>query len=134
MEYPYNLALRYCNLDVLHRLKKHSPDINGTHLPNVELQIALILSNGFSSRANKSKAIEFLVKHASVDINATGKDGLAAVHVAAFDNNIDALKLFENPGADMMPLGEVGQMPAEIALCNGHNTEERRCHLPRKPS
>lgn len=118
LEYPYKRALCYCNLDILHRLKEHSP---GTYLPNGELQIVFILSNGFASWANKSKTIEFLVKHASVDINATGKDGLAAVHVAAFNNNIDALKLFENLGADMMSLGEVGQMPAEIALCNGYN-------------
>ena len=121
LKYPYNLALRYCNLDVLQRFKEHSPDISGTHLPNGELQIAFILSNGFSSWANKSKAIEFLFKHASVDINATGKDGLAAVHVAAVNNNINALELFENLGADMMSLGDIEQTPAEIAICNGYN-------------
>ena len=121
LEYPYELALSYCNLDVLRRLKKHSPYISWTYLPNGQLQIAFILTNGLMSWANKSKTIEFLVKHASVDINATGRDGLAAVHVAALDNHIDALKLFENLGANMMSLGDVGQTPAEIALCNGYN-------------
>ena len=121
LEYPYKLTLCYCNLDVLQRLKEHSPDISGTYLPNGELQIAFILSDGFASWTNRSKTIKFLVKHSSVDINATGKDGLAAVHVAAVNNDIDALKLFENLGADMMSLGDTGQMPAEIAFCNGYN-------------
>lgn len=121
LEYPYKLALCHCNLDVLQRLKEYSPDISGTYLPNGELQIAFILSDGFASWANRSKTIKFLVKHSSVDINATGKDGLAAVHVAAVDNNIDALKLLENLGADTMSLGDTGQTPAEIALCNGYN-------------
>ena len=121
LEYPYKLALCYCNLDVLQRLKEHSPDISGTYLPNRELQIAFILSDGFASLTNRSKTIKFLVKHSSVDINATGKDGLAAVHVAAVNNDIDALRLFENLGADTMSLGDIGQTPAEIAFCNGYN-------------
>lgn len=121
LEYPYELALCYCNLDVLRQLKKHSPHIKGTYLPNGKLQIELILAKSFASWANKSKMIEFLVEHASADIDATGKDGLTVVHIAAVDNHIDALKLFENLGANMNCLGEVGQTPAEIALCNGHH-------------
>lgn len=121
LEYPYKLALLYCNTDVLRRLTKHSSHMNGTYLPNGQLQIAFILANGLASWASMSKTIEFLVKHVSADINATGRDGLAAVHVAAINNHIDALKLFENLGANMMSLGEVGQTPVEIALCNGHD-------------
>ncbi|KAJ5544107.1 hypothetical protein N7494_005386 [Penicillium frequentans] len=41
------------------------------------------------------------------------------MHIAAVDNNIDALKLFKSLGANMNCLGEVWQTPAEIALCNG---------------
>ena len=121
LEYPYELALRYCNLDVLRQLKKHSPHIKGTYLPNGQLQIETILAKSFASWANQSKMIEFLVEHASADIDATGRDGLTVVHIAAVDNHIDALKLFKTLGANMNCLGEVGQTPAEIALCNGHH-------------
>jgi hypothetical protein len=121
LERPYELALRYCNVDVLRRLKTHSPRPRGSYLRNRQLQIAGILTNPLESWANKSKMIEFLVKHASVDINAIGRDGLAVVHIAAVNNYIDALKLFENLGANMTSLGEIGQTPAEIALCNGYN-------------
>ena len=121
LEYPYELALYYCNLDVLHQLKQHAPHIKGTYLPNGQLQIEFILAESLRSWANKSKVIEFLVKHASADIDATGRDGLTVVHIAAVENDVDALRLFEDLGANMNCLGEVGQTPAEIALCNGHN-------------
>lgn len=121
LEYPYELALSFCNLDVLRQLKKHSPDIKGTYLPNGQLQIEFILTTSLTSWAKKSKVIEFLVKHASADIDATGREGLTVVHIAAAENHTDALRLFKNLGANMNCLGEVGQTPAEIALCNGHN-------------
>ncbi|KAF4766708.1 hypothetical protein HAV15_010037 [Penicillium sp. str.  len=121
LEYPYELALRHCNLDVLRRLETHSPRTRGSYLRNGQLQIAVILANPLESWANKSKTIEFLVKHASVDINAIGMDGLAVVHIAAVNNYIDALKLFENLRANMTSLGEIGQTPAEIAVCNEYN-------------
>ncbi|OGE47032.1 hypothetical protein PENARI_c073G00846 [Penicillium arizonense] len=127
LEYPYELALRCCDLDVLRRLKTHSPRNRGSYLRNGQLQIAVILTDLLESWANKSKIIEFLVKHASVDINAIGRDGLAVVHIAAVNNQIDALKLFENLGANMMSLGEVEQTPAEIALCNGYNIPFLEC-------
>jgi ankyrin repeat protein len=72
------------------------------------------------NRAKQSKTIEFLVKHASADINPTRRDSLAAVHVAMFDNYIDALELLEDIGADMMSFGAVGQTPVRIAYYNGH--------------
>lgn len=121
LENPYQLALHYCNLDVLRQLEKHSPHIVGTFLPNGNFQVAFILATDLMSWEKKAKTIEYLVEHDSVDINATGKDGLTTVHIAALNNHIDALKLFEILGANMSSLGEVGQTPAEIALCHGYN-------------
>lgn len=65
--------------------------------------------------------METTSNHASADVNATGMNGLAAVHAATFDNHIDALKLLENLGANMMSFGDVEQTPAEIAYCNGYD-------------
>lgn len=121
LEHCYELALCYFNLDILRQLKKCLPHIKGTYLPNGQLQIEFILSRSFGSWAKQSKMIEFLVEHASADLDATGRDGLTVMHTAAVDNHIDALKLFEYLGANMNCLGEVGQTPAEIALCNGHH-------------
>lgn len=128
LEHPYRLALHHSNLDVLCQLRKHSPHIEGTHLPNGQLQIEFILATNSASWANQSKMIKFLVENASADIDATGRDGLTVVHIAAVNNHIDALKLFKNLGANMNCLGEVGQTPAEIALCNGHNIPFIGCH------
>lgn len=50
------------------------------------------------------------------DINAIGKDGLTVAHTAAVFNNINALKLFEKLGANMVSLGEVGHTPAEMNM------------------
>ncbi|KAJ6107668.1 hypothetical protein N7523_008991 [Penicillium sp. IBT 18751x] len=83
--------------------------------------------HGSASWTIKSKIIEFLVEHASVDIDATGMDGRAVVHIAALVNHIDALKLFENLGANMTSLGGVGQTPAEIAVCNGYKIPSIGC-------
>ena len=123
----YEVALYLCNLDILRRLQKHSPDIVKSYLPNGELQIAYVLESDCASWANKSDTIEFLVKHASVDINAIRKDGLAVVHIAAIRNNIDALKLFENLGADLFSLGNAGQTPSEMAICKGHDISFIAC-------
>lgn len=79
------------------------------------------MARSFASWGNQCKIIKFLVEHASADIDATGRDGLTAVHIAAVNSHIDSLKLFENLGANMNCLGEAGQTPAEIALCNGHH-------------
>ena len=82
LEHPYELALSHGNLDALETFKKHSPHIAGTYLPSGKLQITFILTKGLANWAKKSRAIEFLVTHAPADVNATGSDGLAAVHVA----------------------------------------------------
>ncbi|KAJ6116146.1 hypothetical protein N7523_005586 [Penicillium sp. IBT 18751x] len=121
LEYPNTLALCFCDLGVLRQLKMHSPHIQGSYLPDGQLQIEYVLARSFASWEDKSKVIEFLVSHAFVDINATGKHGLTVMHIAAGDNDIDALKLFENLGANMNCLGVVEQTPAEFALCNGYN-------------
>lgn len=81
---------------------------------NGRLQIAFVLAGH-----NISETIEFLVQHASVDINAT-ENGLATVHVAAEKGLIDILKLLETMGANMMSIGDIEQTPAEVAYCNGH--------------
>ncbi|OQD78089.1 hypothetical protein PENANT_c090G03597 [Penicillium antarcticum] len=127
LETPYKLALSYCNLDVLRRLANYLPRVSGTYLSDGQLEIAVVLTNDLTSWSDKSNIIEYLVMHASVDINATGRDGLAAVHIAAIDNNTDALMLFKHLGANMTSLGEVEQTPAEIALCHGHNIPSIGC-------
>jgi ankyrin repeat protein len=113
LEYPYELALRYCNVDVFCGIKKHSPQVGGPYLANW---------------TNKSKLLKCLVKHASVDINAIGRDGFAVVHIAAVSNHIEALKLLEDLSANVVSLGELGQTPAEIAHCNGYRLDRNQFH------
>lgn len=116
LENTYEFALRFGNINVLHQLAKHFPGIAKTSFRDGRLQIAFVLANGH----NIFETIGFLVQHASVDINAIGEDGLAAVHIAAERGFIDVLKLLETKGANMMSSGNIEQTPAEIAYCNGH--------------
>jgi ankyrin repeat protein len=62
------------------------------------LEIAFILIKGLADWKKQSQTIEFLVKDALANINATGMDGLAAVHIAAVNNHITALKVLEKLG------------------------------------
>ncbi|KAL4961393.1 uncharacterized protein BDV14DRAFT_180617 [Aspergillus stella-maris] len=113
---PYKRALNYGYVDVLYQFRKHSSDIIGTYFGNGELQIAYALMYGQNSDAT----IKFLVKDVSADINAVGRDGLAAVHVAAENGLIEELNLLSTLGADMSTCGFIQQTAMEIAYCNQH--------------
>ncbi|KAL4876754.1 ankyrin repeat-containing domain protein [Aspergillus karnatakaensis] len=115
LETYYRVALKYGYLGVLEVFLEYSPDIPGTYFDNGDLQVVSVLKD----HDNVEEIIEFLVKNASVDLNAIGKDGLAAVHVAAEEGVLEKLNILRRLGADMNVTGDIQQTAAEIAYCKG---------------
>ncbi|THC87154.1 hypothetical protein EYZ11_013398 [Aspergillus tanneri] len=112
------MALRCGYIDVLQQFLEHSPSIAGTCFGNGDLQGGFVLMNS----QNRRETIEFLVENASADINGIGRDGLAAVHVAAEINLVEQLYLLSVLKADMSADRFIQQAAVKITYCNGHTS------------
>ncbi|KAL7649170.1 hypothetical protein ACMYSQ_012395 [Aspergillus niger] len=110
----YESALRFGHVEILLQFAKYKPGVAATYMESGDLQLSFVLSHG----EKKCKTIYFLAKHASVDIDAIGRDGLTAAHVAAEKGLFEELELLLSLGASLTSCGLIEQTAAELVYCS----------------